>query len=910
MKDSHESAVSQFDDLRKRAVAVGGDAEATLKNLARYYEQLCFAESRFPIGGESNAVQIKFRWSDAFNEKDKRYFYTVSQEKMCVLFNMGAAHTAAAVETDRGDGKGLQDAAKHFRLAAGIFAAVRAALADEDEKVFKKARDFNVNSLELCEAVALASAQTCVYERAVMAKMSPKTLRKIAMGCMKCYETAAKHAKDSDSKTVSSNWSSKLDVHVSSFGAAAHFWQSQVDHDKAHKEGTGYGIEVARLHEALRLIRDAHDTLDNGPKWDGKEDVGESIEALEKKVKEKFETANTDNNSVYMEEVPDASSLEDIDAKVLVKNIDFDIVNDLGGRHGDDLFNSIVPQVVTEAVVEFQSLVDKRVEEAKTSVKENNDLAKAKLASLGLPAALESEESNGGIPDSLRKQIRAARVLSGGGVRGLREKLDRAQSMVQQAEARHARVRRMLDDEASSDSRYRSEHGGRWHRERSENAARRYREDLNMYGSKINGARMANERIRGRFRSSSAALAFLDKSDAALEAMFPRRNSSGPDKSSSSRLALQRMLLDVSKSIETRDEMLKKLTEAAKDIDISRVMSKEGAVKFSANSTIIRDKDTLFATELSKLDEFIDAITDSVKTQSKLMKDIVDANSSYRDSRNASEATKKRESVLSEIQIAVLEGTEIAEHVREGEGFFNALEEKLRVLESSVSDYVSRRKRDADEIIAGLSRMNMTPTVVSVGDPYQTNHSPILDATPIMSSGSMSNQSYTATIVAPPPTQQSGTTTTAPPSYNYDRAPSYGSSTYGQTNTSPPSVPSYGAKTQDAPPSYDSNTASSNSLYGQTSPPSYGGRNSSSATSLPSVPSYGAQTQDSFRSLNDAPPSYGGYNSNAPPYPSNTSNTSNTSNSLYDQNAPPSYGTKEDSSAPPQYGTYGSYNRH
>ena len=89
---------------------------------------------------------------------------------------------------------------------------------------------------------------------------------------------------------------------------------------------------------------------------------------------------------------------------------------------------------------------------------------------------------------------------------------------------------------------------------------------------------------------------------------------------------------------------------------LSRLCPRRGALKASAKGTIIRDKDTIFATELSKFDEIINFLKESVgEKQEELMEQIVDTNQAYRKSRDVSEATSKREQVLQNIQIALVE---------------------------------------------------------------------------------------------------------------------------------------------------------------------------------------------------------------------------------------------------------------
>ena len=72
----------------------------------------------------------------------------------------------------------------------------------------------------------------------------------------------------------------------------------------------------------------------------------------------------------------------------------------------------------------------------KTAVRESNDMAKATLASMGLPAALEAEDAGQTIPESTRARLAAIRMTSGGGIAGLMNKLGDADKMVRGVRAR------------------------------------------------------------------------------------------------------------------------------------------------------------------------------------------------------------------------------------------------------------------------------------------------------------------------------------------------------------------------------------------------------------------------------------------------------------------------------------------
>eukprot|EP00939_MAST-03C_sp_MAST-3C-sp1_P005462 g5462.t1 len=631
-----ERALDSFDDLRKRALTTGGDETATLKNLAKYYEQLCNAESRFPVGKKSAGINLQFRWKPAFarGRKDKKAtFYGLFEEKIVVLFNIGAMHTVVAASIDRSDTAGHQSVARHYRIAAGVFEAVRKAISEHDDKAvtsaLHKVGDIRSEVLEMCESVCLACAQSCFYEKAAAAKMSPKTLAQLAMGCYKSFESAVSKAEDAKL----GEWKTRIEIQRHRFEGAGHYWQSLLEHAKADEVGSGYGVEVARLGEAMNILQLAEDCASSGGDWDDKETVMESVEKLTKIVKQRFDDARDTNNGVYFDAVPEADELDAIDAKILAKSIPFDILNDLDNKHNEDLFRSIVPPVVTEAAVEFASMLDKLVEESKATVRENNDVAKGTLASLGLPAALEAEVTgDSGLSRSILAQIRAARMQSGG-IRGLEGKLMGADRAVETATNALSRARDALESEAAEDSRYRREFAGEWNRSRSDSVASSYRTDLAKYASKVKGAKMANVRIRDRLRSSRASLDLLEKSESQLNAMLPRRDDSpsrGGGAASAERIALQRLLLDVSRMLEERNKALKEITDAARDVNIVQIMTKQGALKpTESGSVVIRDKDTLFSTELSKFDEWTAVIKESASSQGALIERVVNTNESY-----------------------------------------------------------------------------------------------------------------------------------------------------------------------------------------------------------------------------------------------------------------------------------------
>ena len=66
--EEHEDALAQFNDLRKRATSTSNSTAVVMKNLAKYFEQISYAESKFPVG---DSIRVKFFWNNAFSHKKK-----------------------------------------------------------------------------------------------------------------------------------------------------------------------------------------------------------------------------------------------------------------------------------------------------------------------------------------------------------------------------------------------------------------------------------------------------------------------------------------------------------------------------------------------------------------------------------------------------------------------------------------------------------------------------------------------------------------------------------------------------------------------------------------------------------------------------------------------------------------------
>ncbi|KAF4659613.1 hypothetical protein FOL47_007511 [Perkinsus chesapeaki] len=160
---------------------VGGQVE----NLTRYLAVLTLLEQKFNFERQSDASPasstvkgLKFQWSDSFKPRSVGESPSIAFEKACVLFNLAAAKSMKARDSDRSSPEGQKAAINEFQAAAGMFAMIKdnvlAQLVSGRTSV-----DLSNECLSLCASLMLAQAQALVYEKAVKDKLNRGLLSKL-----------------------------------------------------------------------------------------------------------------------------------------------------------------------------------------------------------------------------------------------------------------------------------------------------------------------------------------------------------------------------------------------------------------------------------------------------------------------------------------------------------------------------------------------------------------------------------------------------------------------------------------------------------------------------------------------------------------------------------------------------------
>jgi programmed cell death 6-interacting protein len=153
-----------------------------------YYKLVTHAAHHFRGVNLATEAKLAFRWHDTFNPKLSVAHPEWRYERAAVLFNLAASLSYLATLQDRGDPEGMKLACKYFQEAAGAIAEVRSV--SKEGAWVDYTPDMTNDFLRALEALMLAQAQKCFYEKAVADGRPHALIAKIAAECAALYAEA------------------------------------------------------------------------------------------------------------------------------------------------------------------------------------------------------------------------------------------------------------------------------------------------------------------------------------------------------------------------------------------------------------------------------------------------------------------------------------------------------------------------------------------------------------------------------------------------------------------------------------------------------------------------------------------------------------------------------------------------
>ncbi|CAG8808105.1 36878_t:CDS:10, partial [Gigaspora margarita] len=663
-------------------------------------------------------VGIEFPWYSAFpnNEKKpishKNFYY----ERACVLFNIGAMYSKLGISESRLTPEGVKKACQYFQNAAGCFKHLDSSVVPEMRIL--PALDMSSTTLNVLVNIMLAQAQECFWQKAVYEKLKDGNVAKLASQVSAYYEAAFELATNNPevSKLLGQNWLTHLQVKSWHFAAASEFRKSCecISQNK-------YGEEIARLRVAEGYVNRAFEQRKHL-----REAVIKDLESLHTVVASNLSRAVKDNDIIYLNTIPSASSLTPIGRASLANPVLPPEVNDpislMNERSilGLPLFVKLVPFAVHQAHSVYSDRKERLVkEEILLKLQELTTICTSTLQSLNLPSSsLDAED----IPQSILANSQDVR--NEGGITRLNAMFDSIQDASPNNNQILDEALNILDQEAMEDEEWEKKFGERWTRKKSTAVNKDVVDQGLKHQQVLQQALKGDLAIKNKLEQWSQPIELLGSDREILKKTI--LSSSTFDASIQSDIKnreneLRNLINEAHAKIGERNKTIEEIKKVSNLDDIGPKLLKEAA-KITANGTAIKIEpahfEELFIEELKKYDKFLAFMQREAENQEKLLNHIQGKYQELTEKRNKAMNNSGRAETLEKYKTAYQKFREILSNLQEGIKFYRNFEATLRDYKKKCQEFATNRQKEGYEIVRKLTSSTI--------DKAWNNNSPIV----------------------------------------------------------------------------------------------------------------------------------------------------------------------------------------
>nr|XP_033334560.1 tyrosine-protein phosphatase non-receptor type 23 isoform X1 [Megalopta genalis] len=375
--ESYSNEIHQLESLRAMAIRPPVDMAGCLL-LKKYYCQLHFLQSRFPMG-KDGAAAVTFTWRDTYANMVCS-LANIRFEIISVLYNIGSMHTQLGARTERLSADGMRIACAHFQCAAWAFEHLKNSYPQPSGV------DLAPELMTFMHQLCLAQAQECILEKSMLDNRKPTIVAKVARQIVDYYTLALTTLKQGGSEdgTISDTVGTKIYrswKRYVKFKKAYHLAVTHLYQGLAAEEQRKMGERVAFYNAALASLNEAQSIYAHA-KTEEKTLIEEALTFTNDVIEGKRKAAKNENEFIYHEEVPEKETLPTVKGASLVKGISFSI-ND-PEVSGPDIFARLVPMKVHEASSLYSEEKAKILRSIGSKIEDKDQQLNSYLASLKL----------------------------------------------------------------------------------------------------------------------------------------------------------------------------------------------------------------------------------------------------------------------------------------------------------------------------------------------------------------------------------------------------------------------------------------------------------------------------------------------------------------------------------------------
>ena len=695
----------------------GPDKQAEL--LVKYYGTLSAMDLRFPVSKDPSHINdLSFVWWDAFKTSKKEKQQNVNFERCAILFNLAALHSQVGIDQDRTTSGGLLAACKKFQEAAGVFAHIKDHVAMRMDA--PQPLDVSPDSSRMLEQLMLAQAQECVFEKAMNEKKSEGVCARLGKQCMLFYQEVVQVSPSCRKRSfvpfpaltllslslslcgyvcvcvcvcrekiitggplgghLEKSWLNHLRAKVLYFSAESELLMAEAE---KKKDETNIGPQIARLRHADIKIKEAEKASKSANHF-----IAEATKTLSQLCDQRLRKAVKENETIYLESVPDYASIPQISEACMVKPTP---PGDLA-KVAADVFVGLVPDSSAKVVSKYTELVDAliKAEKAKLSgCQTENDQKMKELEVVGLLSALDAGSGDNlahVLPETLRQKV--AEVNSFGGVSHCFELAKELQGLRNVGTQMLNQAKQELEREASEDAAERERHGDKWAIPASATLTSTLTNSISDFRGKIQTARESDRSTLQQLEQPESPILLLETGTMVKKCPHLARPmvSVGAADPAAAAAALRAAATNLD-GIQARGAQLEeRLSETKfKDNILPQLMS-------SSDS-----EEKIFEEQLKKYEPLKASVAEICTAHTAAIANLVKAHSDFVSCYDLNEYRSQCTAYQTQISHALEVYKQIQSNFEKGVSFYTSLQDAIEGLKMQCGDFCLTRKMQRDD---------------------------------------------------------------------------------------------------------------------------------------------------------------------------------------------------------------------